>query len=229
MAINLAEVPFKELKKATAALNGSGLLDSKIKTVGVKKEDLLNEFCDAVEKLEEAGEVEEIPEIAFDFYNDLASYEEGDEDEDVEEIEEDEDVEDIEDEDEDVEDTPPPRKKKPKPKPKQKPKPAKKPAPTRKKKKVAEVTETEEEEEFTEGRTRLATVKMTAKVEEGKLTIGFEGQKIRKFKMPSAADKPKLKLLLTKALEFAVEQGATIGQQKAVRKAFTSAGYYMTK
>jgi len=230
MSVNIAQVPFKELRQACLALNNSDLLETKIKTKGVKKRELLDTFCDAIEELDNSGQVENIPEVAFDFYNALSEFEEEEEFEDEPVEEEDlEEVSDLEDELEEVAEKPKP-KKKPKKKPKAKAKPKKK------KKKVTqdeevEGGEVEEEEAPKPTRVRVATVPMSVKIEDGKLTILFkeDGGATKRMKMPAKNHKNKIKMVLDKALEFAKENGATMGQLKAVRKTFNVNGYYLTK
>lgn len=57
-----------ELKKMVNALNETGLLDKKIKTVGVSKDDLATAFTDNIEALED-DDVEKLPDEVIDFYN----------------------------------------------------------------------------------------------------------------------------------------------------------------
>ncbi len=105
MAYKLAE-----LKKAIRALNKAELIDE-IELKGLSKEELEDEFCEAMEAVDDAGDLDSVPDVAFDFYQDNFGEEEDDEgdedDEDHDEDEGDEEDEDegAEEEDEDIEDT----------------------------------------------------------------------------------------------------------------------------
>lgn len=67
--LELAKIDLHDLKEAIKALNDSGLLDPKIKTIGVKKEELVKLFTVAVEKLDEDGKGTDVPEVAVNLFN----------------------------------------------------------------------------------------------------------------------------------------------------------------
>ena len=80
----MSEIDFKELKIVVKELNDSGLIAKKIKLVGLKNEDLIKNFTEVIESLDE--EVD-IPQSIANFYNDLYAdevTEDGDEIEDPE-------------------------------------------------------------------------------------------------------------------------------------------------
>jgi len=78
-------------------------------------------------------------------------------------------------------------------------------------------------------RKRVATKRLSAKVEEGKLRVRFDGGPNREWTLPSKSDKSALRKTTYDAMEFAGHNGATDGQILAVRKALTDAGYHLTK
>jgi len=62
---------FTDLKKAINELNNvEGLLEEKI-SLGVtrKKNELVEDFCNAIEAINEAGAIDKISDFVFDFYN----------------------------------------------------------------------------------------------------------------------------------------------------------------
>lgn len=76
-------IPAKELKAAVKALNDAGLLDAKIKVVGVKKDAVVSAFTTGVMGLIEDGNQDEMPEAVIDFYNEHIAVEgDGDEEDD---------------------------------------------------------------------------------------------------------------------------------------------------
>ena len=58
----------KELRTHIGALNGTGLLESKIKTVGVQKAAMVKSFVDAIAAVSEE-DIEKVPENTVLFYN----------------------------------------------------------------------------------------------------------------------------------------------------------------
>lgn len=79
-------------------------------------------------------------------------------------------------------------------------------------------------------RPKVAQKKMSSRVNDaGSLEIQFAGQDKKYFSLPDKTDKSGIKRVLDDALAYAEEQGASLGQVNAVRKAFTSAGYHLTK
>lgn len=78
-------------------------------------------------------------------------------------------------------------------------------------------------------RRRMATRRMTAKVEDGQLSVAFANGPAKKWQLPLTDSKRDLRTVRDTAVAFAEQQGATEGQLKAVIKAMTSAGYHLTK
>ena len=77
-------------------------------------------------------------------------------------------------------------------------------------------------------RTIKATKRMSARIENNVLTLKYGDGKPKKIKVQKA-DKTKLKATIKKVVTWAKEQGATPGQIQAVKKAFTSKGYHVTR
>ena len=69
----MAKVAYLKVKEAVKALNESGLLESPIKVVAVKKETVIKAFMDAVvASANEDGTVNaKLPDVCFDTYNDM--------------------------------------------------------------------------------------------------------------------------------------------------------------
>jgi len=78
---------FTDLKKAINELNNvEGLLEEKISlAVTRKKKELTEDFCNAIEGINEAGHTDKISDFVFNFYNDNFTEEESEEVEEVEE------------------------------------------------------------------------------------------------------------------------------------------------
>jgi hypothetical protein len=78
-------------------------------------------------------------------------------------------------------------------------------------------------------RTNRAERRMRAIVEGDRLHVSFAGGGTREWALPTRTDKPEIRDVLYDALDFARKNRATEGQQNAVRKALTEAGYHLTK
>lgn len=71
------EIRFKDLREAVAALNETDLIKEKIKLVGQKKEDILSQFMDVMEKIPNDAEGKfPGPKVCLDFYNGILDAEE---------------------------------------------------------------------------------------------------------------------------------------------------------
>ena len=72
---------FTDLKKAINELNGiEGLLEGKISlAVTRKKKELIEDFCNTIEVINEAGQIDKISDFVFNFYNDNFTEEESEE------------------------------------------------------------------------------------------------------------------------------------------------------
>jgi hypothetical protein len=68
--INMGLVKLKEVREVVTALNASGVLGKKELLIrGRKPESLAVSFCKAMEKLNDAGKLDDVPALAFDYYN----------------------------------------------------------------------------------------------------------------------------------------------------------------
>ncbi len=76
---------------------------------------------------------------------------------------------------------------------------------------------------------RLSQQKMSAKIDEGKLIVVFENGRSQSWTLPEVTDKLSIKSIRDQAVAFAADNGATLGQVNAVKKALTEAGYHLTK
>ena len=65
------DVTFKELKVAVSELNNSELLEAKIKVVGIKGEDCMGLFLDAIDSIHK-DDMPNVPESVQEFYNNLS-------------------------------------------------------------------------------------------------------------------------------------------------------------
>jgi len=75
----------------------------------------------------------------------------------------------------------------------------------------------------------MAHNKMSTRIEDNYFAIEFARGASKKFNLPDRQDKEGIKRLASYAVQFAIEQGATIpGQVNAVRKGLTERGYYIT-
>jgi hypothetical protein len=80
------------------------------------------------------------------------------------------------------------------------------------------------------GAVRFASKRMSGRVESGKFVVEFEDGARREWALPHREDKDAIRLVLERAIAFALENGASDpGQTNAVRKGLTDAGYHLTK
>jgi len=78
-------------------------------------------------------------------------------------------------------------------------------------------------------RRRMATHRLSAVVNVGKLSVRFDHGPVREWNLPPRTDKLSIRKTTYEAMQFAEKNGATEGQKLAVRKALTNAGYHLTK
>ncbi|MGC8491200.1 MAG: hypothetical protein ACP5SH_05625 [Syntrophobacteraceae bacterium] len=78
-------------------------------------------------------------------------------------------------------------------------------------------------------RERFATQRMSARIDDGCLVVAFENGASNKWLLPPKDDKNRIRSVRNQAVEFASRNGATEGQENAVRKALTDAGYHLIK
>lgn len=81
----------------------------------------------------------------------------------------------------------------------------------------------------TRPRRRYATVRMHAGVHQRQFVVSFEDGKENRWALPSREDKEAIRRIRREAVTFAVAHGASKGQEYAVFKALTDAGYHLTK
>lgn len=94
---------------------------------------------------------------------------------------------------------------------------------------VFQINETSDQNVTFHTKTRIATQRMSARVENGYLLVEFHGGSSEKWSLPPKTDKITIGSVRKKAVRFAENNGATIGQVNAVVKAMTDAGYHLTK
>lgn len=78
-------------------------------------------------------------------------------------------------------------------------------------------------------RRSLATQRMTSYIARNQLHIEFQDGASSSWTLPDQKDKAGIKDVLDKALGFAREHGASLGQINAARKTLTNEGYHLTK
>ena len=74
-----------------------------------------------------------------------------------------------------------------------------------------------------------ATNPMSARVENGCLSVSFQSGHAESWDLPSKGDKEGIRKVRDRACEFAEMNGATEGQVNAVKKALTDKGYHLIK
>jgi len=75
----------------------------------------------------------------------------------------------------------------------------------------------------------FAAQKMTTYIAQNQFFIEFQDGASASWALPDAKDKTAIKAVLDKAVRFAREHGASMGQMNAVRKKLTDEGYHLTK
>lgn len=78
-------------------------------------------------------------------------------------------------------------------------------------------------------RQRVATQRMSAKVNGQEFNISFLDGASKVWSLPKRDDKVGIRRVKEAAVQFAKENGASNGQVYAVMKALTEAGYHLTK
>jgi len=78
-------------------------------------------------------------------------------------------------------------------------------------------------------RRAFAVQRMSCNVDGNQLYVSFQGGPSRTWTLPLSSDKSALRNVREKAVTFARENGATLGQINAVKKALTDNGYHLTK
>lgn len=75
----------------------------------------------------------------------------------------------------------------------------------------------------------FATIRMSAEVRGKILYVSFDHGPSDKWQLPENSDKNGIRDVRDKAVAFAKEHGASFGQEQAVKKALTNAGYWLVK
>lgn len=78
-------------------------------------------------------------------------------------------------------------------------------------------------------RNQFATIRMHAEVRSNFLHVSFEHGRSNTWALPDASDKSGIRRVRDAAVEFAKENGASFGQQQAVKKALTNAEFWLAK
>lgn len=78
-------------------------------------------------------------------------------------------------------------------------------------------------------RKKKARKKISARVLDGYLLVKFADTEPERWKLPDRLDKEAIKCVRDRAVAFARDHEATLGQINAVKKALTDRGYYLTK
>lgn len=78
-------------------------------------------------------------------------------------------------------------------------------------------------------RRSLATDRMSSYISNGQLHVSFLSGASSSWTLSPQTDKASLRIVRDKAVAFAKNHGATIGQINAVKKTLTDAGYHLTK
>lgn len=75
---------------------------------------------------------------------------------------------------------------------------------------------------------RKADRRLVPSVRDGFLWVTIEGGAEKRWRLPEVRIGPSVRALSNEARAWAASEGATYGQEKAVHKALTEAGYYIT-
>jgi len=78
-------------------------------------------------------------------------------------------------------------------------------------------------------RSRVATKRMSSFVQNGTLVIEFADGPRKTFALPDRDNKKGIRQSRDEAVQFARAAGASYGQEMAVKKALTEAGYHLMK
>ena len=75
----------------------------------------------------------------------------------------------------------------------------------------------------------MAKQRMSSNIGNNQLYIEFQDGASSSWILPERKDKTGIRAVLTKALQFARDNEASLGQRNAVRKTLTDEGYHLTK
>ncbi len=78
-------------------------------------------------------------------------------------------------------------------------------------------------------RHHFATSKMSAEVRGKVLYVSFDHGASDSWALPEKSDKSSIRIARDKAVEFSRQNKASFGQEQAVKKALTDAGYWLSK
>jgi len=95
---------------------------------------------------------------------------------------------------------------------------------------AAAATEASPTSRSSSGRRRsFAKQRLTSFINHNQLHVEFQDGASLSWSLPDPKDKANIRAVLEKALCFAREHGASVGQVNAVRKTLTNEGYHLTK
>lgn len=78
-------------------------------------------------------------------------------------------------------------------------------------------------------RKKIADKRMSTFVKDKTIHISFQDGNSFKWTLPNPSDKQRISVIRQDAINFARLNGASFGQEQAVKKALTDAGYWLTK
>ena len=76
---------------------------------------------------------------------------------------------------------------------------------------------------------RYATDRLSTRIYDESLLVSFASGKSRGFRLPDRLDREAIRDLTEEVMKYVEDQGGTIGQINAARKALTDAGYHILK
>lgn len=78
-------------------------------------------------------------------------------------------------------------------------------------------------------RRSFATDKLSSYISDNKLRVSFASGPSSSWTLPERDDKANIRIVRDKAVSFAEDHGATLGQVNAVKKTLTDSGYHLIK
>ena len=78
-------------------------------------------------------------------------------------------------------------------------------------------------------RRTLATQRMSSYLQSNQLHVSFHAGPSQLWALPERGNRDAIREVRDKAVAFARDNGATVGQQNAVKKTLTEGGYYLMK
>lgn len=78
-------------------------------------------------------------------------------------------------------------------------------------------------------RIRKAIIRMSSKVVGNRLVVQFENGQSNTWDLPDRKDNAGIRAVRDSAVSFAITNEASLGQQNAIKKTLTDAGYYVSR